>query len=73
MIAHQAIRMTEPVKTLQHLRQNPQKRLAIWLVEVDGLLGVASARHVIDGAGILNAKGTGHAFMLTKQMLDCKT
>ena len=50
MVAHQAIGVAVPIPSLSDLIQDREKRLAIVLIFVDGLLSVAPRGDMVEGA-----------------------
>jgi hypothetical protein len=61
MVAHQAIGQYLRVEAFQCQRHDVQLRGPVVVVGVDGLAPVATRRHVVDGAGKLDAKRAGRA------------
>ena len=60
VIVHEAVGVAEEFEAGRRLLENAEERSAVHFVKEDGLAGVSPRRDVIEGAGILDAKGTGH-------------
>jgi hypothetical protein len=60
VVGHEAIGVAQPVITLVDMLECIEEVLAVLVVFEDGLLFVAARSDVIHGAGVFDAKGTGH-------------
>ena len=60
MVVHEAVGMAQPVIAFLDVLKRPEEHFAVLIVLEDGLLLVAARGDVIDGAGIFDAKRTGH-------------
>jgi hypothetical protein len=50
VIAHQAVRVTQPVEILDHRSQDTQKRTTVFVILEDRLLAVTSPGNVVERA-----------------------
>lgn len=71
MIGHQDIAVQLNAKTLNTFRNDFQELLSVLVVGKDPPSLVAAAGHVVPGARILDAQGTGHESMLLWSRRGC--
>ena len=60
VVAHQAIRMDLPIGLLTCLRERLDEILPVHVIQIDRFPTVASAHHVVHGAGVFNAELSWH-------------
>ncbi|MGH8773386.1 MAG: hypothetical protein ACREV2_19755, partial [Burkholderiales bacterium] len=60
VVIHQTVGMTEEIEARHHFGKDAKQHLPIRVIGKDRLPGVPPSGDVIEGAGILNAQGTGH-------------
>ncbi len=60
MVIHQAVGVAPPMVTLHDVRQDGEKRLAIGVIAVDRLAGIAACGHMINGARVGKTQRSGH-------------
>ena len=60
VIVHEAIGMADPVVAFVDMLERPEKVLTVLIVLEDGLLLVAAGGHMVDSAGVFDAKRAGH-------------
>lgn len=67
VIVHQAVCVTDPVIPSIHVSQRVKKIDAILVVFIYSLLFIAAGSDVINGIGVLDPKGAGHAWGLAEK------
>ena len=60
MVGHEAVGMTDPVVAFVDVLDGIQEVLAVGVILENGLLLVSAGGHMIDCAGVLNAKRSSH-------------
>lgn len=61
------------LKRWQNLAEEGEPLLAVSIAQIDRLSPVATRGNGVQSAGEFNAQGAGHALMLQRLMLQCKT
>ena len=61
MVVHQALRVVEPVRPLDHLREQRQKGRTILVISVDPRLRVPTTGDMIQGTWKFDAEGPRHS------------
>lgn len=64
MVGHEAVGMTNPVVLLVDVLKGIEKIDAILVILENGFLFVPSGDHVVDGAGIFDAKWSCHGLQI---------
>ena len=73
VVAHQAIRVTEPAPPLDRAPQEVEKAATIGGVLIDRRLRVAARGHVVEGTLELEAERSSHGRFVSPSMHECKT
>jgi len=61
MVGHLAVGVTTPVEALANLLKQDKSGLAVLIVPVNSLAAISPRSNVIEAAGKLKAKWSGHA------------
>ena len=72
VIVHHTVGMTEPVISFIDMLECVQEVDPVLVVLENGLLFIAAGGEVINGAGVFNAEGAGHAVMVSEKRWNVK-
>ena len=61
MVGHQRVGVNGPAASSGSLLERPQKRLSVFIVQVDRVSAVAFALHVVNRSGVFDSQGPAHA------------
>ena len=71
VIGHEAVGVTEPVVAFVDVLESVQKVLAVLVISKDWFLLIPTGSYMIDCAGILYAKRTGHNATIAQDRAVC--
>ena len=72
MIVHQTVGVTPPTEARHHFTKAAQKRHPILIIKKDRIARIAARSDVIDCAGKLKSKGSGHGCRLACEKQSCQ-
>jgi hypothetical protein len=71
MVGHEAVGVAEPIIAFVNMLEGVQEVQAVSVILEDWLLLIAAGRHVIDCAGVFDAKRTGHEARIAEESAKC--